>query len=388
MQRSRRERRKINKEWEKVFNDMRRNSAKYGDKHARIETIEMFEDLDDKPADLIVCCDILEHLPDVDAALKKINTLAIKGVLITVQCDAVRDEEAWRRIIEKRMTIIDWLCEDGRISATCSTGMRIEGAKIVAAGGTDDDRWDAIEAGVKRTSKRIPLAEAHERRAIIACYGPSLKFYWPALKEEVDAGGDLISVSGSHDFLIEHGMVPRFHIEADPRPHKAVNIQPHPDVQYLIASSCHPDLFDKLEDHDVALWHVSTNNHAIRLVDQLKENKDTIVSGGGSVGVRSIPLLYGLGYRKYSIYGMDCSFEEADGTYNQWAGKHAGKKQPITTARCGDRDFPTSPVLIGYAGNFFDTIQRLPDARFAVYGDGLLQAMCRLYWKHTQLEAA
>jgi hypothetical protein len=86
------------------------------------------------------------------------------------------------------------------------------------------------------------------------------------------------------------------------------------------------------------------------------------------------------------MYGMDCSFED-DG-HTQWAGPHAGKRQELCQVKCADEMFISSPVLLAYAGQFFDIMNRLPDTRYRVYGDGLLPAMCRLYSSHTQLEAA
>jgi len=155
-------------------------------------------------------------------------------------------------------------------------------------------------------------------------------------------------------------------------------------VQYLIGSCCHERLLDKLENADVALWHVQTPEHLYRLQGELGEDPRHAISGGGSVGLRSIPVLYALGYRRFSIYGMDCSFSE-DGE-QQWAGPHAGKRQDLCQVQCGERIFTSSPVLMTYATGFFETIQKVSDCTFRVVGDGLLQNMAALYSTLPQLD--
>jgi hypothetical protein len=113
----------------------------------------------------------------------------------------------------------------------------------------------------------------------------------------------------------------------------------------------------------------------IKLVDEYGEKGNTIISGGGSVGLRSLPLLYTLGHRRFSVVAMDCSF--ADEGRQQWAGKHAGKRQDVTTCKVGERIFFTSPVLMTYAANFMDEMRKMAGCTFRVYGDGLLPAMVR-----------
>jgi hypothetical protein len=187
---------------------------------------------------------------------------------------------------------------------------------------------------------------------------------------------DVISVSGSHDFLIERGIVPRYHVECDPRPHKADNIATgHRDVKYLLASCIHPVLFDKLDriNADIALWHVASMSHVASLIDELGESPGTLITGGGSVGLRSMSLLYAMGYRRFSIYGMDCSFRDDGGM--QHAGKHAGKRQDVVSYPVGDRVFSTSNTLKSYATDFLEMIQRVNDLDIRLNGDGLLQAM-------------
>jgi uncharacterized Rossmann fold enzyme len=68
-------------------------------------------------------------------------------------------------------------------------------------------------------SMHLPLLKKkgkfNDRRMTIACYGPSLEDTWRQLKHPI------MTVSGAHDYLVERGVIPDFHVDCDPRAHKA-----------------------------------------------------------------------------------------------------------------------------------------------------------------------
>ncbi len=383
---NRRQRRLATKQWQAQFEEWRAHSHKYaaGDTYNTIDSFEMFENLDDdKPADVLVACDLLEHLPDPVAALWKMKSLALKCVIITVQSDAIRSIETWKDMVGKVFAIPD----DGitqiderryAIVASCTNPFGTD--KIVAAG-TPEDRWDNVVSNVKAVQQRVTWAEAHDRHAILACYGPSIKENIHFLYSQFQEGNaDVISVSGAHDFLINNDIVPQFHVECDPRPHKADNIAKGiPGVRYLLGSAVHPVLTEKLAGSDISLWHISSKFNA-RIIDMVEPGA-TFVSGFLNVGLTSIPLLYRMGYRHFYIYGMDCSFKDGE----IWAGPHAQKKnqkdQEQLQVMCGGRSFTTSNIYIAYANAFFDLMKVHRDAHFYIIGDSLLQQMSREYMK-------
>lgn len=370
-------RRALTPEWAAMFDWAKREFNKYADPFSRIETIRMWEDCGDEPADVQVACNILEHLPEPDVGFREMIRLSRKAVMATIVLDKERGEDWWRKFFERRVRITDWICENGAIIMIGAPKVDVQG--VTAYGAVDpEERFNQVKAAIARFPRRIEVLPAHERTAIICCYGPSLADSIEQIKHEIErTGGDVISVSGAHDFLLQHGIVPKFHIECDPRAHKADNIEKgHPGVTYLLGSCCHPVLFDKLEGFDVRLWHVAQTEHTKRLVHELSEKPEHVISGGGSVGLRSIPLLYALGYRDMSIFGMDCSFRD-DGQ-KQWAGRHAGKKQDVCQVLCGDRLFYSSPILLSYATNFWETVQKVDDVTFRLMGDGLLQHWARI----------
>lgn len=372
-------RRNMTKEWEELFNQQRELLAKYGDTACSAQTFEMWEnDADDKPADIIFVVNIIERLMDYEAALVRIKSLAKMAAVFAIELDAMRGAETWKNIIGRHFRITDSLEQDGRVVIAADSSVIVPGVKTIPSG-TDEGRWNNIKSSVAKYKGCVQSRPKHERRAVIACYGPSLKDYVEKLREEA-IGNDVVSVSGSHDFLIENGITPTFHIECDPRPHKSIHITPQIGIQYLLAASCHPDLFAKMEGMDVRLWHAEDH---IRVKDELN-SPAPIISGGGSVGLRSIAVLYYMGYRNLSVFGMDCSF--ADDGKTQHAGKHAGKVQDLCAVQVAGREFITSPILMTYAANFFDMAKQRPDVKWRIYGDGLLQNWIR--FSQTQTEAA
>jgi FkbM family methyltransferase len=374
-------RRKMPPEVSSMIQRTLRMSETIHDELSRMRIIRMYEGDGDEAADMQLVYDTLDDVADPAAELLKIARLARKAVMLRVRLTPERTEDYWRPLIEAHWHIIDWIVDpDGVRSDT----LGIVGAPKVAVGGAKvvgvvehEERWVQVEQAMARVSKRIQPSAPHKRRAILGCYGPSLRDHIDRIKAEMgEADCDVVSVSGAHDLLLESGIVPTYHVECDPRAHKADNIDKgYPGVRYLIGSCAHPALFDKLEGCDVALWHVSDGAHVQKLL-RLQERGQHIITGGGSVGLRAIAMLYSMGYRDFSIYGMDCSF--ADEGKQQWAGKHAGKRQDVISVMCAGQGFHTSPVLLTYATDFIEMIQKI-EMTCRVYGDGLLARLCQLH---------
>jgi hypothetical protein len=352
---------------------------KYSDPFFQVSSWATYERSDDKPADLQIAVRILEHLPDPDVAIDELANLARKVVACMIELCDHRTADDWRKLLERHIRIARFDVGTKGIVVIGSPKVEVDGITIVGAIPLDD-QWKQIEANLDRVKARIEHAPAHGRRAVLACYGPSLNDTIEPLRQLAgEAENDVITVSGAHDALLKHGIVPRYHVECDPRPHKADNIEKaHPGVVYLLASAIHPRVIDKLiaGGADIRFWHVAAADHTIRLVKEKGEPLGTVIGGGSSVGLRAIPLLYAMGYRDFAIFGMDSSFA-ADGA--QWAGKHAGKLKDVKQVRCGDRIFLSSPVLISYATQFFELIQKVDDIKFELFGDGLQQEMARHY---------
>lgn len=344
------------------------------------------KDAEPRPADLVVCTDVLEHVePDkIDAVLDHIRRLTQKVChfsICTIPASKtladgrnahilLRPADWWVEKLKEYFDLALCWCTTTHIKGTAKPKLYPAKVETFAALSAEKRLEHAI-ANSRRIERRLFEAEAHDRRAIVACYGPSIKYTWSVLR---DRGGAVFSVSGAHKFLIDRHIIPYAHIDCDPREHKAKQFgEPHGWVEYWLASCVHPAYLDRLDGYYVSLWHLWNGDESAPLFDHLAEG-EWAVTGGGSVGLRTLMLLYCLGYRDFEIHGMDCSY--ADG--EKYAGQHFGKPHHDMRVKCGDRWFETSASLVAYAQQFFITRSVMHDATVRLHGDGLLQHMVRL----------
>jgi hypothetical protein len=236
----------------------------------------------------------------------------------------------------------------------------------------DDVRNANVARNSAVTPNRLGLRfDPHGRTAHVMAFGPSLKRTWPVAAMARARGEDVFTMSGSHKFMIERGVIPVAHMDCDPRPHKlAMMGTPHKDVKYWIASCCAPEYVDTIVPFDHALWH-SYNGTPSREAFTIDPDYPIMVVGGGSIGLRALSVLYCRGYRHFEVHGMDCCFEDDE----HHAGKHLGKNLEGAPVKCGERWFTANAVMIVYARYFQKQVKMMPDATFAFHGDGLLKAM-------------
>jgi hypothetical protein len=340
------------------------------------------------PADLVVCTDVLEHIEPAllthviahlwDCTTRRlffcISTRAARNHLPDGRNthQLVQSPDWWRAQLERKFALDRW-----HVGGDHVTG---EGVPLKAIGRIhctsaveDDERNGNVRINCARTSRRLDVTGAPDngRTAVLVCNGPSLADTWPAVSLARFRGdADVFSVSSAHRFLIDHGIIPMAHLDCDPREHKMRQIgAPHPQVKYWLASCVHPGWLDLLAGHDVSLWH-SYNGQASRVAFDIDPDARMVV-GGGSIGLRAISVLYCLGYRRFEIHGMDCSFRDG----SAYTGEHLGKRKEAVRVKCGDRWFESASVLILYARYFTKHCSLLPDAQFILHGDGLLQNM-------------
>lgn len=216
----------------------------------------------------------------------------------------------------------------------------------------------------------------------IVGYGPSLNNTWQNIK------GPIVTVSGAHDFLIEKGVIPNYHVECDPREHKAEFLKkPHKDVHYLIASCVHPKVWEQLKGHKVTLWHLHNGPGSTESIQSLDPGAD-MVGGGTTAGLRAMEVMARKGFRRFMLHGMDCSFAGDEKNAVRHAGAHSGKRQSMLKVRCGARYFLTSPQMVD-AANWLLKMLSEYDIEVQLFGDGLQQQMVREAMKdYRQKQAA
>ena len=351
-----------------------------------------------EPADYVVCSDVLEHIePDLlDNVLGHINSLTRKRALLIIStrpagktladgrnAHLIIEDLAWWKerlgrifrieMDEERNSEAVFICEPARSLPV-----------LKPFGVMKSERNEFAGRNIGATWKRIPDAPvpAHDKLLIVCNYGPSIGDTWEKIETvRKQAGAEVVSVSGAHDFLLSKGIKPTFHIECDPRPHKSGMMKkPRKGVKYLMASSCHPDYIKRFEGYDLTLWHLFDGEESYKIRDFPSERTGAMIPGGGCVGLRALTLFYFLGYRNFIIHGFDCSY--ANGKTH--AGKHTQKQPKVLDVIVGDPNgprFTTAPVMVTYAQTMLKDIQqgRYPKCQFWFEGEGLFQAMLKAY---------
>jgi len=221
---------------------------------------------------------------------------------------------------------------------------------------------------------RIEPADGPKGPMAICCYGPSLRETW----QQAAAFPTVMSMSGSHRFLVERGRVPDLHIEVDPRPHKVGLIgDPQKATTYYISSCCHPAVFTHLQGFDARLWHVFTGKEVGFRPIPFGE---WALSGGSGVGIRAITLARLLGFTDIHVFGMDGSASAQFGTH---AGDHPNQAAELKDLEYGGTTYRTSASMLQVARETWAQLNQLPDTTVQFYGEGLVQAMAKDYTRES-----
>lgn len=247
---------------------------------------------------------------------------------------------------------------------------------------SNDERTKHIEYAINHVAGRVQPGENTDEKIAVVCFGPSLKDTWHMIKDYKY----VLTCSGAHKYLIDRGIVPTWHVDVDPREHKAGMLgNPHQDVEYLLASVVHPSYIDKMRGFNVKLWHV-LNDANLTDVPAHFPRGEWVFGGGCSVGLRALVLTRFLGFRNIDIFGMDCSFPK--GQQGEHADVHLNpcKEANIMTTNYGGVVYNTTVAMVEYARDFFRQRKVLCDTNIVLHGEGLLQHMVYNDWQDPNLQ--
>lgn len=215
-----------------------------------------------------------------------------------------------------------------------------------------------IEIAVKQGFSRLTLQPLKDEWLSVVGYGPSLNETWDQVTHPC------ISTSGAHDFLISKGFIPDYHAQCDGRDHQVDFLRyPEEETTYLMASVCHPGVWERLKNHKVLLWHNCHGEHVIEWIGK-NDPGGLLVAGGSNIGLSSIHLGGILGYRKFKIFGFDGNYRGKH--------RHAGlHPDPNKQARIKRQGWWTSPQMSNACDEFL-ALTKNPNIEFHVFGTSLL----------------
>ena len=175
---------------------------------------------------------------------------------------------------------------------------------------------DNIRASLKRKLPEIEqLPEWKKPKGkepfAIAGGGPSIQYTVETLRNF----RTVLAAGSAHDWLIEHGVRPRYCLILDPDKISANYIRrPDPLCTYLVASCCHPAVFDVLAGHSVVRWHAAGHDlewyEKELLAAGIEPSPDkSIIGGGPTCGLRAITVAMMLGYGNLHFFGLDSNLD-------------------------------------------------------------------------------
>lgn len=332
------------------------------------------------------CTDVMEHIPpqDVDKVLD--NALAacqhvffqistvddVCGALIGHPLHlTVKPYEWWLKKFQERDCVVHWSKDFGNACVFYVTAWQ-DGQKLVDVGilnVADTEVIANVTHNTKQGWKQVTPHETNNLEVMILGGGPSLDKFEAEIKQKRAEGVKLITLNGSYNWALEHGLVPSAQIMVDARQFNARFTKPVvDDCVYLISSQCHPDVLEGLPKEKTYLWH--TTAECTREVLNDAYDRWWHVPGGSTVLLRAIPLMRMLGYKQFHLYGCDsCTMDTGHHAYAQ-AENDADRVMPVTV---GGRVFQCTPWMAAQAQEFMALIKHLGnEIEIATYGDGLL----------------
>ena len=161
---------------------------------------------------------------------------------------------------------------------------------------------------------RLPRAKVHSGEAIMCAGGPSLEKEIPTITKMALSGGKIFAVKSAHDRLISLGIVPFACILLDPRGHvKEFVDNPHPGVNYIVASMCHPSVFKTLQNKGARTWlyhaAVGAGENSILAASFEEQGNVVLIGGGCSSATRGLMIARLLGFRRQHLFGYDLCYD-------------------------------------------------------------------------------
>lgn len=146
---------------------------------------------------------------------------------------------------------------------------------------------------------------------VICAGGPSLVNSLEDIRVLYEKGHKIVSLGGTYDLLVRHGLTPDYYIMGDASPYIAGFFNPTLATKYLVSSQCNKVVFDKLKGFNVSLWHpldFYDNEPIIRNAGI----SSRLVPGGSTTALRSFELGFLIGVRDFYYFGVDSSASDEE----------------------------------------------------------------------------
>ncbi len=187
-----------------------------------------------------------------------------------------------------------------------------------------------IIAGHIAHAKSLGLPEADgQELPVLRVVASGLSAY-QALPE-----GPTMAVNGGLKVFRERGISPTYWAGCDPQELLSEFIEDPPEATtYLVASKCHPKVFETLKGRDVRLWHL----------DDYPTWYDRRVPCAVSVTLTAMSLMTRLGWRRFQVWGWDGCYIDGKHHIDDPLYERVHKSEGDVTLEIGDRLFQSTPA--------------------------------------------
>jgi hypothetical protein len=338
------------------------------------------------------CTDVMEHIPpcDVDRVLRNVLTAA-QHVYFQIACEddklgaligeplhlSVHDHKWWADKFRELECVVHYSADYGTHCVFYVSAWQ-DGSALVDVGVlnvAEEKVRDNVRTNIAAGWQQIAPHATNDVEVMILAGGPSLNEHAHEIKAMREAGIKLITLNGTYNWAIEHGLTPSAQIMVDAREFNKRFTKPVVEgCKYLLSSQCDPAVFEDLPKDRTYLWHTSAESIRDLLDEQYKEQVWWGVPGGSTVMLRAIPLLRMLGFKRFHLFGFDSCITDT----------HHAYAQPENDSECvipmivGGRVFQCHPWMATQAQEFMDLIRVMGDEiELEVYGDGLIGHILR-----------
>lgn len=335
------------------------------------------------------CTDVMEHLPpeQIDAALTNILKSAnniffqidtqpdVMGARIGETLHlSVYPYEWWVKKFKEHDAFIQWSHDyEGKMCQFyINAWAPKDEVKVEGRVNTELERVkEHIRENAKTEWQTIVPHPTQDTEIMLVAGGPSLNDYTDEIIKLRSEGMPIITTNGTYNWAIRNGMTPSMQLIIDAREFNKRFVRPIvDDCKYVLASQCHPSLFEGMPVDRTYIWHVNLAEEVSELLDELYDLWFAC-PGGSTVTLRGLCLLRMLGFHKIHVYGFDsCYREDQHHAYDQPENDYKSKPFPVSV---GGKVFWCDAWMYSQACEFIDMVGMFGDEiQLNVKGDGLI----------------
>ena len=383
---------------------------------------DVFAALAEDQADLIILNHVLEHCADLDVILERVRATLKPGGFLYVGVPGLypwdldqlfQNAHCWQFTATTLTYVMEcagfeeWYSDE----FICSLWRRMDEGPVRLRSQRPGELRD-IQARLRgegkrripmliRTTNKTPVGErkanmrsalkraipdvgelcgsAASRPAIILGGGPSVDHHIyevDALREQLDTV--ILATDRMLAWCRYHGLLPDYVVVLDAAEDVAPTLQDAPpEVSYIVATQCRPEVFEALQGHDV--WCFNTPQKGLDVAemwDAADRQRVTVVNAGGSVTLGAMSIAVLLGCRALHVFGFDCHL-----TAGNYAAHIAGNGdlRGVCEVECDARIWKTTAAYLSFAQQFHLWRQMAKRLGYVdtvrVYGDSLAVAM-------------